>query len=96
MKEYRLAGWPDLDSAYHRIGYRRMLSDMSQRFVTPVRLAQTSGLARAQVREFLEMLEARGLLWEREAPAAEDSIFGTLRPLSGWIRRTLAPHAGQR
>lgn len=96
MKEYRLAAWPDLEAPYHRIGYRRMLSDMSQRFVSPTRLAQSSGLARAQVREFIEMLEARGLLWEREAAAEHDSLFGPLRPLGGWIRRTFAPHATPR
>lgn len=96
MKEYRLAAWPDLEAPYHRIGYRRMLSDMSQRFVSPTRLARSSGLARAQVREFIEMLEARGLLWEREAAVPDDSLFGSLRPLGGWIRRALAPHAGQR
>jgi hypothetical protein len=96
MKEYRLAAWPDLEAPYHRIGYRRMLSDMSQRFVSPARLARSSGLARAEVREFIEMLEGRGLLWEREVAGEPDSLFGSLRPLGGWIRRTFALHASQR
>jgi biotin operon repressor len=96
MKEYRLAAWPDLEAPYHRIGYQRMLSEMSQRFVSPTRLAQSSGLTRAQVREFIEMLEARGLLWEREVAAGDDSLFDSLGPLGGWIRRTFAPQASQR
>lgn len=95
MKEYRLAAWPDLEAPYHRTAYRRMLSDMSQRFVSQARLAETSGLARSQVRQFLEMLEARGLLWEREAAPRADSLFGSLRPL-GWIRRALSSDARPR
>lgn len=96
MKEYRLAAWPDLEGPYQRIAYRRMLSDMSQRFVTQSRLVHSSGLGRSQVREFIEMLESNGLLWEREAAGPEDSLFGPLRPLGGWIRRALAPHATPR
>lgn len=89
MKEYRLAAWPDLAAPYHRTAYRRMLSDMSQRFVGVDKLAAKSGLGRAEVRQFLEMLDARGLLWQREAVVA-DSLFGSLRPLGGWLRRTIA------
>lgn len=89
MKEYRLAAWPDLAAPYHRTAYRRMLSDMSQRFVGVDKLAAKSGLARAEVRQFLEMLDSRGLLWQREAAAA-DSLFGSLRPFGGWLRRTIA------
>lgn len=89
MKEYRLAAWPDLAAPYHRTAYRRMLSDMSQRYVSADKLAAKSGLGRHEVRQFIEMLEARGLLAQREA-AEVDSLFGSLRPLGGWLRRTLA------
>jgi hypothetical protein len=34
MKEYRLTAWPELAPPFHRTAYRRMLSDMSQRFMT--------------------------------------------------------------
>lgn len=94
MKEYRLAAWPDLEATYHRTAYRRMLSDMSQRFVSLARLSATSGLSRSDVRRFIEMLESHGLLWERDG-AEEDSFFGSLRPLGGWIRRTFTPHASR-
>lgn len=89
MKEYRLAAWPDLAAPYHRTAYRRMLSDMSQRYVGVDKLADNSGLGRHEVRQFIEMLESRGLLAQREAAEA-DSLFGSLRPLGGWLRRALA------
>jgi hypothetical protein len=89
MKEYRLAAWPDLAAPYHRTAYRRMLSDMSQRYVSPVQLAARSGLSRHDVRQFIEMLDAHGLLTQREG-AEDDSLFGSLRPLGGWLRRALA------
>jgi hypothetical protein len=86
MKEYRLAAWPDLPAAYHRTTYRRMLSDMSHRFVTVQQLMGTSGATRMEVRLFLQMLGDRGLLCERDI-ANEDSLFG---PLGGWLRRAFS------
>jgi len=91
MKEYRLAAWPDLAAPYHRTAYRRMLSDMSQRHVSQAQLAARSGLSRHDVRQFIEMLDAHGLLSQREG-AEDDSLFGSLRPLGGWLRRALAAH----
>jgi hypothetical protein len=93
MKEYRLTGWPDLAAPYHRTAYRRMLSDMSHRYVSQAQLAARSGLGRNDVRLFIEMLETHGLLAQREA-AETDSLFGSLRPLGGWLRRAVAtaPH----
>jgi hypothetical protein len=89
MKEYRLAAWPQLRPPFDRIAYRRMLSDMSHRHMTLAQLMECSGIRRQEVRGFIEMLESRGLLIEREAPAV-DSLFGSLRPLGGWLRRALA------
>jgi hypothetical protein len=89
MKEYRLAAWPELAPPFHRTGYRRILSDMSQRFVSLSQLAACSGLKRQDVRAFLELLDARGVLIERER-AADDSLFGSLRPLGGWIKRAMS------
>lgn len=93
MKEYRLAAWPDLAAPYHRTAYRRLLSDMSHRYVSQAQLAARSGLGRHDVRQFIEMLDAHGLLVQREGADA-DSLFGSLRPLGGWLRRALAtaPH----
>jgi biotin operon repressor len=89
MKEYRLTAWPELSPPFHRTAYRRMASDMSHRFMTLPQLADLSGLKRLEVRHFIEMLEGRGLLIERES-LAPDSQFWSLRPLGGWIRRAIA------
>ena len=89
MKEYRLTAWPELPPPFHRTAYRRLLSDMSHRFVTLAQLVDTSGLKRHEVRVFLEMLESRALLVERESLAA-DSQFWSLRPLGGWLRRAIS------
>ena len=89
MKEYRLTAWPELAAPFHRTAYRRMLSDMSHRFVTPAQLVDTSGLKRHEVRAFIEMLEGRDLLVERES-LATDSQFWSLRPLGGWLRRAIS------
>jgi hypothetical protein len=52
-------------------------------------LVECSGVRRHEVRAFLDMLEARHLIAERERPPV-DSLFGSLRPLGGWLRRALA------
>jgi hypothetical protein len=89
MKEYRLAAWPQLRPPFDKIAYRRMLSDMSHRHMSLAQLAECSGIRRHEVRSFIEMLEARGLIAQREA-TSPDSLFGSLRPLGGWLRRALA------
>jgi len=91
MKEFKLAAWPDLPAPYQRTVYRRMLSDMSHRYVGLPGLIKASGLPRNEVRQFVEMLELRGLLQERDT-SAPDSIFDSLRPLGGWIKRALTAH----
>lgn len=90
MKEYRLIAWPDLAPAQDRIAFRRLLSDMSHRHVSIAQMAEASGLRRQVVRDFIDQLSASGLISERElsTTAAPDSLFGSLRPLGGWLRRT--------
>ncbi len=66
-----------------------MLSELSQRYVTLPRLVQRSGLRRREVRTFVEMLELRGLLSQRDAKAAA-CLFDPLRPLASWLRRAFA------
>ena len=88
MKQYKLAAWPDLPATFHRTSYRRMLSDMSHRYVTVQQLMASSGSTRMEVRLFLQTLAERGLLREREVIGEDDSLFGSLLPL-GWIRRAL-------
>lgn len=89
MKEYRLAAWPQLRAPFDRIAYRRMLSDMSHRHMTLAQLVEASGVRRQEVRVFIEMLDAKGLIAERDV-SAPDSLFGSLRPLGGWLRRALS------
>lgn len=96
MKEYRLAAWPQLRAPFDKIAYRRMLSDMSHRHMTLAQLTECSGIRRHEVRSFIEMLEGRGLIAEREA-TVPDSLFGSLRPLGGWLKRAIAStHADSR
>jgi hypothetical protein len=86
MKEYRLVAWPQLRAPFDRIAYRRMLSDMSHRHMTVPQLCESSSVRREAVRSFLDMLESRQLLSQREAlrPA---SLFGSLKPfVVGWRR----------
>lgn len=89
MKEYRLVAWPQLRAPFDRIAYRRMLSDMSHRHVTLAQLAAASGIRRQEVRRFIEMLDARGMVAQRDA-SLPDSLFGSLGPLGGWLKRALA------
>ena len=91
MKQYRLAAWPQLRAPFDKIAHRRMLSEMSLRYVSVAQLVETSGLRRGEVRQFLDTLSAAGLLREHEG-LASDSLFGSLRPLGGWLRRTFVEH----
>lgn len=88
MQEYRLAGWPELGPAYQRTAYRRMLSDMSLRHVSLAHLVDASGLRRQEVRDFVDMLSARGLVEARHRRVA-GSMFGSLKPLGRWLRRAI-------
>lgn len=85
MKEFKLSAWTDLPGAYQRTVYRRLLSDLSHRFISEHQLVANCGASRSEVREFLHMLHERGLLVSREA--TPDSLFG---PLGGWLRRTFS------
>ncbi|HEY4065782.1 MAG TPA: hypothetical protein VGM74_02710 [Burkholderiaceae bacterium] len=89
MKEYRLAAWPQLRHPFDKTAYRRMLSNMSHRHMSLAQLAECSGIRRHQVRQFVEMLGERGLVAEREV-SEPDSLFDSLRPLGGWIKRAIS------
>jgi hypothetical protein len=86
MKEYKLAAWPELAAPYHRTVYRRMLSDMSHRYMSTNGLVMSSGASKLEVRQFLQMLSDRSLLLEREGEP--DSFLDSLRPVGDWVRRT--------
>jgi hypothetical protein len=89
MKEYRLTAWPELASPFQSTPYRRMLSDLSHRYLSVPQLAEASSLRRSEVRAFIDMLDARSLLIERES-LVPDSLFWSLRPLGGWLRRAMS------
>ncbi len=88
MKEYRLLAWPELTAEHRRTAHRRMLSDMSLRFMSLAQLAECSGLRKAEVRAFVDSLDARGLIVEQDT-TAPDSFLDSISPI-GWIRRTIA------
>lgn len=88
MKEYRLSAWPDLGASYDRMAFRRILTEMSQRYMSLPHLAARSGLARREVRRFVKMLGARGLLSERVSSQPGESVFGALMPWGDWMRRS--------
>ena len=89
MKEYRLIAWAELPAPYHRTAYRRMLIDMSHRYVSLAQLMTSSSLKRQEAQQFLDALEARGVLLQRELYEPSDSMFGSLRPLGDWLRKAL-------
>ena len=86
MKEYRLAAWPELRPPYQSTAHRRLLSAMSQRHMTLWQLVEASGLRKLEVQNFVDMLESRGLIDERER--SSDALFGSLGPLVSWLRRS--------
>jgi hypothetical protein len=87
MKEYKLGAWPELAAPFHRTAYRRMLSDMSHRYMSVSGLVLASGATKLEVRQFLDMLADKGLLLEREGES--DSLFDSLKPVGDWVRRNL-------
>ena len=89
MKEYRLLAWPELPSEFQRTAHRRILSDMSARYMTFAQLGEVSGLKKGELRGFLAMLDGRGLLDERDG-TAPDSFLDSIGKL-GWFRRPGTP-----
>lgn len=90
-KEYRLASWPELSPAHHRTAYRRMLSEMSQRYVSLGQLVSTSGLRKPEVKEFLETLEESGQLLIRDVCALKSHRWAAMRMMGNWFRRAPTP-----
>ncbi len=71
-----------------------MLSEMSSRYMSIVQLAEASGLKKNEVRAFIEMLDGRGLVTERDATAPE-SFPDSKSPLS-WLRRAMTAPSDRR
>lgn len=88
MKEYRLLAWPEITSEFQRTAHRRVLSDLSLRYMSLAQLVEVSGLKKGELKSFIGMLDARGLLDERDG-AAPDSFLDSIGKL-GWFRRAAA------
>jgi hypothetical protein len=95
MKEYRLLSWPELAAPFTSTAYRRMLSDLSHRYMSMSQLSSSSGVRRQDVRQFLDSLDSRGLLTEREL-FVSDTLLDSVRPVGDWIRRKLNLSHGSR
>ena len=87
MKEYRLLAWPELPAEYRRTAHRRALSEMSQRFMSLAKLVEVSGLKKSEIRAFVEMLDGRAVITERDT-TVPDSFFDSISPF-GWLRRAM-------
>lgn len=85
MKEYRLLAWPELPAEFKKTAHRRVLSEMSSRFMSLAQLCEASGLKKGDLKHLLQMLDARGVLDERDGNAP-DSFFDSIGRL-GWLRR---------
>lgn len=86
MKEYKLLSWPDLPAEFRRTGYRRLLSDLSQRHMSEALLMKRDGLKPAEVRSLLQFLARLDLLDTRDAEPASKWPPA----LAGWLRRLTA------
>lgn len=96
MKEYKLISLPELGSAFKKVVFRRITTDLSHRHLTFAELVRNSGLRRQEVRSFLDMLQTNGLLEERECTrdfSATESLMETFRQTPDWLRRTFSVSA---
>ena len=68
MKQYKLTAWPELPTRFQKTTMRRVVSELSQRFVSARDLARSSGAPSRDVDELIEHLNKKGLLMTRDAP----------------------------
>jgi len=84
-KEYKLLAWPRVRGNLGRVGHRRMLSDLSHRYMSITQLMRTSGMSERKVRGLLDLLDRRGLLAERERETPSFLMDeGRPRANAGW------------
>ena len=68
MKQYKLTAWPDLTPRFQSTAMRRVVSELSQRFVSVRDLARSSGAAGRDIEELISKLEKDGMLMTRAMP----------------------------
>lgn len=87
MKEYRLLAWPEHSAEFQRTAYRRVLSELSLRYMSVAQLAEVSGLKKLEVQAFVAMLDGKALIDERDS-SVPDSALDAPGPW-GWLRRAI-------
>jgi len=68
MKQYKLTAWPDLPPRFQKTTMRRVVSELSQRFVSVRDLARSSGANARDVEELIAKLDRDGMLMTRATP----------------------------
>ena len=68
MKQYKLTAWPDLPPRFQKTTMRRVVSELSQRFVSVRDLARSSGASARDIEELIGKLEKDGMLMTRATP----------------------------
>jgi len=68
MKQYKLTAWPDLTPRFHTTAMRRVVSELSQRFVSVRDLARTCGAPVRDIEELIAKLERDGMIMARAMP----------------------------
>jgi len=70
MKQYKLTAWPELPPRFQKTTMRRVVSELSQRFVSVRDLARSSGASTRDIEELVAKLEKDGMLMTRAMPQA--------------------------
>jgi len=73
MKQYKLTAWPDLSPRFQKTTMRRVVSELSQRFLSTRDLARSSGASPREVEELIARLDKDGMLMTRDAPVSVNS-----------------------
>ena len=73
MKQYKLTGWPELSPRFQKTTMRRVVSELSQRFVSTRDLARSSGASPREVEELIAKLNKDEMLMTRDAPQTVNS-----------------------
>ena len=70
MKQYKLTAWPELPPRFQKTTMRRVVSELSQRFVSVRDLARSSGASPREIEQLVAKLEKDGILMARATPQA--------------------------
>ena len=85
MKQYKLTAWPDLSPRFQKTTMRRVVSELSQRFVSVRDLARSCGAAARDIEDLLAKLEKDGMLMTRATPQSVNRHWSGRT--SAWISR---------